>query len=88
MSQEARDAFVAYTILRARDLGGAVEVPYFLEETEGDAPRENWLDAPAAWREEGDGYGERAEVREEAVLPAPEREAPTELGPQRQDRTK
>ena len=91
MSQEARDAFVAYTQLRARDLGGAVEVPYFLEEAEGDAPRENWWDAPEAWREAGDGYGERAEAREEAVLPAPpergeeaevvEEEPPAEPGP-------
>ncbi len=41
LSQEARDAFVAYTRLRARDLGGELEVPYFLQEAEGDAPREN-----------------------------------------------
>ncbi|MFW2350421.1 hypothetical protein [Qipengyuania sp.] len=80
LSQEARDAFVAYARLRARDLDCEVEIPHSLQEAEGDAPRENWWDAPEEWREEERGYGTRAEVRERAVLLPPERgEEETEM---------
>ena len=74
LSPQAREAFVTYTQLRARDLGCEPEVPHFLQEAEGDAPRENWWDAPEDWREEDRwSFGARVEERAEAALAPPER---------------
>ncbi|WPZ04556.1 hypothetical protein T8S45_03175 [Blastomonas marina] len=49
LSDEARQAFVRYTRLRARDLGEEPDIPFFLLPHEGDPTRENWWDAPEDW---------------------------------------
>ncbi|PIW55207.1 MAG: hypothetical protein COW16_07350 [Sphingomonadales bacterium CG12_big_fil_rev_8_21_14_0_65_65_10] len=80
LSDEARQAFVSYVELRARDLGEEPDIPFFLLPHEGDPERENWWDAPEdwlltrrdRWQREAAERATEAEAEESATLPPPD----------------